>query len=261
LQLSKNIIFVFLYFCLFILPLSASSYNPHIKNNIIYNVDGNSAFVNLDKTSLYKYKSGTISHLLPSKQDNSEPNRVIVSKAVIDEVYSKYAKIKFQKIHKIKPKILYDISQNPQNGDLFVMASERNLYILIAPNYESYAYITSHYRQARFLPIDLFAMSLKASSHALPSKADFSSFCNLNLVSDVIVALENKLVFVDCNSLKPYKQIAISSISKNPLNPNITTTNFHMPFFTNIQEIKNSIFDFSHVSIDYTKYYKSLLGI
>ena len=259
-KLSKNIIYCILFLCFGLSWLSASSYNPQIKNNIIYNVDGNSAFVNLDKTSLYKYKSGTISHTLKFKQSLGT-NRVIVSKAVIDEVYSKYAKIKFQKIHKIKPKILYDISQNPQNGDLFVMDSERNLHILIAPNYESYAYITSHYRQVRFLPIDLFAMSLKASSHALPSKEDFSSFCNLNLVSDVIFALENKLVFVDCNSLKPYKQIAISSISKNPLNPNITTTNFHMPFFTNIQEIKNSIFDFSHVSIDYTKYYKSLLGI
>jgi len=260
LKFSKNIIYCILFVCFALSLLSASSYNPHIKNNIIYNVVNNTAFVNLDKENLYKYKSGTISHSLNFKQ-NLGTNSVIIAKATIYETHLKYAKIRFSPIQKIKPKILYDISQSPQNGDRFTPLSVRNLYILIAPNYDTYAFITNHYTKARFLPIDLFAMNLKSSNQALPTKSDFTSFCVSNSLSDIVFLLQNELVFVDCYSFKPYKSIKLSQISNNAIVLNAVNNKSQMPFFTNVEEIKNSIFDFSYIETNYTKYYKKLLGI
>jgi hypothetical protein len=263
--LAWVVLFIFTFGCI---QLEAASYNSKIKNNIIYNVAGNKAFVNLDKNFNHKYKSGIIVSKIFSSSRNTKKHLAIVSNAVIDKVYKRYAIIKFIKIKKIKAQILFDTSLKAKNGDKFILNSERSLSLLIAPNYESYSYVVKHYPKMRFITIDLFAMYLKSIRKPLPQKEHFISFCDKNLIADIMIVLEGKLLKVDCYSFKQYDSINLQKrhpktrehIQHGALSIKDTNKKQMSPFFTNIINIEKGFFDLKFYDNTYNEHYKMLLN-
>ncbi len=142
-----------------------------------------------------------------------------------------------------KPKLL------PQVGDEVIIGYLYDRAIAIAPNFQLYSQIT------RTLPLDwihpdLFAAELAKTKHPAPTKEDFENFCDKFALAKVVIALKNEAKVLDCYTFTTLKSLPLAGET------NVTK----LPFYTRINKISGSLFDFfgSNEINNYYSYYTKL---
>ena len=141
------------------------------------------------------------------------------------------------------PKIL------PQKGDLVILGYLYHRGAIIAPNYETYDAIQKRY-DLEWVHPDLFAAELAKAHHPAPTKEDFRTFCNKFALARIFVALKDHTDVVDCYSFDVIERLDLPSEGNET----------KLPFYTRIEKIPTSIFDFFSDEVkDYYSYYTKLV--
>jgi hypothetical protein len=141
------------------------------------------------------------------------------------------------------PKIL------PQKGDLVILGYLYHRGAIIAPNYETYDAIQKRY-DLEWVHPDLFATELAKAHPPPPTKEDFRTFCNKFALARIFVALKDHTDVVDCYSFAVIERLDLPSEGNET----------KLPFYTRIEKIPSSIFDFFSDEVkDYYSYYTKLV--
>ncbi len=141
------------------------------------------------------------------------------------------------------PKIL------PQKGDLVIFGYLYNRAAIIAPNYQTYDRIQKSY-DLEWVHPDLFAAELAKARHPAPEKEDFRTFCNKFALARLFVALKDHTDVVDCYSFEVIERLDLPSEGNET----------KLPFYSRIEKIPSSIFDFFGEEVkDYYGYYTQLV--
>ena len=126
-----------------------------------------------------------------------------------------------------------------------------NTAIVISPNSELLQSVQNKYKdKIMFIHSDQFGAYLAIEHIPDPDKDDFKKFCNNRAIGLIFIVLKEKVHIIDAKSfvtLKTYKH-------------NQTITKMTVPFYTRVEDIKESALDFLSSSIkDYMKYYSELI--
>ena len=224
--------------------ISVNAINLKEHKYTIENVEKNKALIH--KGSLIVGQSGIVVH------NFSNDKSIILSKATVISTNKENSIIKFINSDILKQDSLVTTTLKPQNGDDFILNNLYKVSLLIAPNYDAYKGMI-YGLSNNFIDSELFAGYLKINNTPVPKQKDFQDFMNKNNIGTLYIILKNKLYIIDALSFK-----TLISIDIKLKNTNTTT-----PFYTNIKEIKTSMFDWtSDEKIkDYNTYYSKLLGL
>jgi hypothetical protein len=225
-----------------ILCLNANNLNE--QKYTIENVSNNEAKIKIG--SLTIGQSGIIIHNFANNKS------IILTKAVVIASNKDNSTIKFVKSDILKQDSIVTTNLSPQNGDDFILNHLNSVSLLIAPNYDAYNG-AKHSLSNDFIDIELFAAYLKINNIPVPKKEDFQNYMNKNNIGTLYIIIKKKLYILDSLSFK------ILTIINIKLKNQTTAT----PFYTNVQNIKTSTFDwFGEEKIkDYNTYYLNLLGL
>jgi hypothetical protein len=224
--------------------LNINANNLKEQTYTIEQVNKNKAIIN--KGNLTPGQSGIIVHNFANNKS------IILTKAVVISSNKNISKIQFVKGDILKQDSIVTTNLKPKNGDDFILNHLHNISLLIAPNYDAYNG-AKHSLSNNFIDIELFAAYLKINNIPVPKKEDFQKYLNKNNIGTLYVIIKNRLYIVDALSFKTLASLKIK------LKNQTTTT----PFYTNVQEIKTSTFNwFGEQKIkDYNTYYSNLLGL
>ncbi len=138
----------------------------------------------------------------------------------------------------------------PQPGDEVILGYLYDRATIIAPNLTTYQQIANKLNEELLHP-DLFATELSKAKHPAPTYADFKNFCNKYALAKIYLALKDEVAIVDCYSFKKVGSLPLQTSDKS----------IKLPFYSRLDEIESSIFDFfGKKEIDnYYSYYKKLL--
>jgi len=200
----------------------------------------------IHKGSLKIGQSGIIVHNFIANKS------IILTKASVISSDENKSIIKFIDTDILKQDSIVNTNLKPQNGDDFVLNHLYKVSLLIAPNFDAYRGISYAYSN-NFIDSELFAAYLKVNNIPVPNKKDFQDFLNKNNIGTLYIVVDKKLYIIDALTFK------ILQIRNLKLKNTKTT----VPFYTNINEIKTSAFNwFGQEKIeDYNKYYLKLIGI
>lgn len=197
--------------------------------------------------SLVKGQSGIIIH--DFKDDKSS----IIASAIVTSSSANSSTISFEKIDIFNQTAIPTTNSKPTKGDTFILNHLYNTSLLIVPNHNAKVIIQKRYPNNNFIDIDIFAAFLKINDKPVPTKEDIVNFSKHNNIGTLYLQTNDKLHIVDVLSFQVVKTESLV------LDSNKTQS----PFFTNVQDIKTSLFSwFSQENIkDYHKYYTNLIGI
>jgi hypothetical protein len=136
-------------------------------------------------------------------------------------------------------------------GDRAQLAFGYTRSLLIAPDEEIYHRITKSIKTQWIHP-DLFATILSFKGHRTPLKSDFNLMADATSTGLLFIYLDKKIYTLDMKSFK------ILTISDAPLEQK----SVHLPFYTRVQKIDSSWWDFGAGTSkmkNYEKYYYGLL--
>jgi len=191
-------------------------------------------------------QSGIVIHNFASNKS------IIITKASVISSDANKSIIQFIKTDILKQDSIVNTNLKPKNGDDFILNNLYNVSLLIAPNFDAYKGIGYAYSN-NFIDSELFAGYLKVNNIPVPTKDDFQEFMSKNNIGTLYIIIKKKLYIIDSLTFK------ILQVRNLKLKNQKTT----VPFYTNINEIKTSTFNwFGDDKIeDYNKYYLKLIGI
>lgn len=135
-------------------------------------------------------------------------------------------------------------------GDKAVLAFGYNRALLIAPNKQTYLKITHALPSLEWIHPDIFAMLLSTNGHPRPLRSDFTQMCKLSSIGLLYIYLKQKLMTVDCLSMKVL-QISPAPVKKEPA---------QLPFYNRVGKIQSNWFGVgSHRLKAYAPYYLKFL--
>ena len=138
----------------------------------------------------------------------------------------------------------------PEIGDKVTLNFLYERALIVAPNYDVYKEVTTHFKDMQWVHPDLVAMYLAKEYRPNPDREIFQSVCALNSTSLIFFALDNSGYFVDCNNFKTVKEIKTGQAKK-----------VQVPFYTRISEINTHWLVWSGKDItNYNSYYRRLIG-
>jgi hypothetical protein len=228
--------------------------NLSYQRAILSDVTSNTAKIAIG--DLKKGQSGIVVH---NTMDNKS---IIVSLGEVVSSSTNSSILKLTKKDMISQNAIPTTKLKPQNGDLFVLNHLYGTSLLIAPNMKAKKIVKKSFFKQNFLSEDFFASYLKLHETPSPSKEIIQGFCNSQQIGTVFIVIKDTLYIVDANSFKV--------IDSQELTIDDSTTK--LPFYTRIENIKGSFFDFD-LEIDlfgfnnkkkltnYNKYYSNLLGL
>jgi len=223
-------------------------------------------------------QSGIIEHTY------KDGNQIIVSSAYVMESGSKSSKIKFIPFLDLKQNAIPTSNRIVENGDKFLLNYLYDFSLLIAPNNESFKLVRKKFRSNAFLHSDVFGSYLKFIYRPLPTKEIIQDFALSQNMGTVFIVLESNLYILDTRTFTILDKRSINYLQGDT----------QMPFYTRVEGIKNSVFTQDYTkwldlakkylgddtrsedeiiygdlstdkvkdpSIDYTQYYKKLLGL
>lgn len=209
----------------------------------LLNVDDIYAYVKDDK-EIKLHSSGVVIH----KFDNSKS---IIARASVISKENGMAKLEFSVFSALSQDALPLPNVLPQVGDEVILNFLYDRAVVIAPNEEIYNEIINDFPQIYFTHVDILGAQLIRTSVLAPKRSDFRKFCADNSIGILVIALEDKAHFVDCqdfNTLYEYKIQKSSSVQ--------------VPFYSRIGGYSSSFFDFNSQEIgNYYKYYNALIDL
>jgi hypothetical protein len=213
----------------------------------IENIQDNKSTINVG--NLIVGQSGIVVHIY----DNDK--RLIVSNAKVISSNSNTSVVEFFKFDDLKQDALPTSKREVEIGDVLVLNYMYNSSLLITPTQDSFQSVRDNFKLNNFIHSDIFAAKLKVNNKPYPTKEDFQSFAIEQNLGTIFFALNNKVYIVDTKTftiLDSYSFAYENSEGK-------------MPFYTRVEEIEESILDFSFFSdkkeLNYDEYYKRILGL
>lgn len=200
-------------------------------------------------------QAGIVVHIY----DNDK--RLIVANAKVISSNPTSSIVEFFPFDDLKQDAIPTTKRVVENGDVIVLNYMYNQSLLITPSYDIYQAIRSNFRQNNFMHPDILASQLKINNQPFPTKEDFQKFAIEQNLGTIFFVVDSKVYIVDT------KTFTILNIYSFPF----ITEEKQMPFYTRVENIEASNFDFSSVSIpfiyegkkalSYDDYYKQLLGL
>ncbi len=223
-------------------------------------------------------QSGIIEHTY------KDGNQIIVSSAYVMESNKSTSKIKFIPFLDLKQNAIPTSNRTVENGDKFLLNYLYDFSLLITPNNASFKLVRKKFRDNAFLHSDVFGAYLKFIYRPLPTKEIIQDFALSQNMGTVFIVLESNLYVVDTRTF--------TILDKRPLK--YISGEKQMPFYTRVEEIKTSLLTEDYTKwielakkylgddprtedeiiygdlatdkvkdpkLDYTQYYKKLLGV
>ncbi len=223
-------------------------------------------------------QSGIIEHTY------EDGNQIIVSSAYVIESNQSTSKIKFIPFLDLKQNAIPTSNRTVENGDKFLLNYLYDFSLLITPNNESFKLVRKKFRNNAFLHSDVFGSYLKFIYRPLPTKEIIQDFALSQNMGTVFIVLESNLYVLDTRTFTILDKRALKYVEGEK----------QMPFYTRVEGIKHSIFTEDYTKwirlakkylgddkrsedeiiygdlstektkdpkLDYTQYYKKLLGV
>ena len=213
----------------------------------IENIDDNKSTINIG--NLIIGQTGIVVHIY----DNDK--RLIVSNAKVISSNSNSSIVEFFKFDDLKQDALPTTKRMVEKGDVLVLNYMYNSSLLIAPTLDSFQTVRENFKLNNFLHSDIFAAKLKVDNNPYPTKEDIQKFAIQQNLGTIFFVLDNKIFIVDTKTFTVLQTYAYAYESNEK----------QKPFYTRVEEIEESIFDFSFFSdkksLSYDDYYKRILGI
>lgn len=184
------------------------------------------------------------------KQDKN--NQIyIAAKVILKEKNGEFANLEVLPFKELGQDAFPSLNLPIEKGDVVLMNYLYNRSLIVAPTLEAFRVSSERFEDIDFVHPDLVAAYLSRHFSPEPSKKDFQKNCATNATGLIYFVLDKQAVFVDCNSFKVLKSFESSEINE-----------FQAPFYSNVKEVKELLFDFFNSEIkNYDKYYKKLLGL
>lgn len=242
-------------------------------------VTSETAIINIGNLKIGQ--SGIIEHTY------KDGKKIIVSSAYVIDSNSNTSKVKFIPFLDLKQNAIPTSNRKVENGDKFLLNYLYDFSLLIAPNNASFKQVRKSFRNNTFLHSDVFAAYLKFIYRPLPTKEIIQDYALAQNMGTLFFVLESNLYVVDTRTF--------AILDKRPLK--YVSDEKQMPFYTRVEGIKDSLLtkdfiqDYSkwlelakkYISetrtedeiiygdlatdkskdpkLDYTEYYKKLLGV
>lgn len=175
----------------------------------------------------------------------------IAAKVILKEKSGEFANLDILPYKEIGQNAFPSLNLPIEQNDVVLMNYLYNRALIVAPTQEAFKAASDKFEDIDFVHPDLVAAYLGRNFSPEPSKKDFQKNCKTNAAGLVYFILDKEAFFVDCNSFEIIKSLPSDEIG-----------DFQAPFYSNVKEIKELIFDFFHGKIkNYDKYYKKLLGL
>ncbi|MGM0519637.1 MAG: plasminogen-binding N-terminal domain-containing protein [Campylobacterota bacterium] len=204
----------------------------------IDNLNGNKT--QLDVGNLIVGQTGVVIHIIDKNK------RLIVANAQVVSSNSEKSIIKFSDFGDLGQDAIPTSNRKVEKGDIIALNYMYKSSLLIAPNQEAFKIVRNVFKYNNFLHSDLFAAQLKINSKALPTKESIQTFTKKQNIRTVFVVLKNKVYVLDAKNLNVLTSYNID----------FNYSNSQMPFYTRVEDIKGSSFDFD-LSLDNFKEYLS----
>jgi hypothetical protein len=213
----------------------------------IENIQDNKSTINVG--NLIVGQSGIVVHIY----DNDK--RLIVSNAKVISSNSNTSVVEFFKFDDLKQDALPTSKREVEIGDVLVLNYMYNSSLLITPTQDSFQSVRDNFKLNNFIHSDIFAAKLKVNNKPYPTKEDFQSFAIEQNLGTIFFALNNKVYIVDTKTFTILDSYSFA----------YENSEIKMPFYTRVEEIEESILDFSFFSdkkeLNYDEYYKRILGL
>ncbi|MCX2682539.1 plasminogen-binding N-terminal domain-containing protein [Campylobacter sp. MIT 21-1685] len=219
-----------------------ADFNSQVYKTQLLEVDDIYAYIQ-DSPQIRLYSSGVV-------VQSFENSKSIVARVRVIAKEDNRAKLELSVFSDLEQKALPVPNILPKQGDEVVLNFLYDRALVIAPNEQSYHYITSAFKQIYFTHVDIFNAQLIRTSVSAPKRSDFRKFCADNALGIVVFALDTKAFFVDCQNFDVLDEVSI------PL-----STGAVLPFYSRIDGYKKFFLDFNSNEVtDYYKYYTTLIA-
>lgn len=196
-------------------------------------------------------QSGIIVHIFGNDK------KMIVSNAKVVSSNNSNSIVEFFDFDDLRQEAIPTSNRKAEAGDVLVLNYMYNSSLLIAPNQSSFQSARDSFKTNNFIHSDIFAAKLKVNNNPYPTKEDIQQFAIEQNLGTIFLVLDKKIFVIDTKTFTVLQKYTF----------NYETNEMQMPFYTRVEEIESSIFDFTipfigkQRSDDYEVYYKRILGI
>jgi hypothetical protein len=199
----------------------------------------------VSKANLKVGSSGIIIH----NYDNN--HHTILANVIVLKSDDKSSILEFEDFNSYNQDSIPKTNLKVTKEDKVILNYLYNSAIVIAPNSELLQSVQNKYKDnIMFIHSDQFGAYLAVEHTPKPEIDDFKKFCNDRAIGLIFFVLKENVHIVDAKSFKTIKSYK----------HNQTITKTAVPFYTRVEDIKESALDFLSSPIkDYMKYYSELL--
>ncbi|BAK74221.1 plasminogen-binding N-terminal domain-containing protein [Arcobacter sp. L] len=213
----------------------------------ITNLQDNKSTINIG--NLIVGQTGIVVHIY----DNDK--RQIISNAKVISSNANSSVVEFFSFDDLLQEALPTSNRQVSINDVLVLNYMYNSSLLIAPSLDSFQAVRSNFKSNNFIHSDIFAAKLKVENKPFPTKEDIQNFAISQNLGTIFFVLDNKVFIVDTKTFTILATYAFAYENGEK----------QMPFYTRVEEIEGSIFDFSffssNESLTYDEYYEKVLGL
>lgn len=213
----------------------------------ITNLQDNKSTINIG--NLIVGQTGIVVHIY----DNDK--RQIISNAKVISSNANSSVVEFFSFDDLLQEALPTSNRQVSINDVLVLNYMYNSSLLIAPSLDSFQAVRSNFKSNNFIHSDIFAAKLKVENKPFPTKEDIQNFAISQNLGTIFFVLDNKVFIVDTKTFTILATYAFAYENAEK----------QMPFYTRVEEIEGSIFDFSffssNESLTYDEYYEKVLGL
>jgi hypothetical protein len=213
----------------------------------ITNLQDNKSTINIG--NLIVGQTGIVVHIY----DNDK--RQIISNAKVISSNANSSVVEFFPFDDLLQEALPTSNRQVSINDVLVLNYMYNSSLLIAPSLDSFQAVRSNFKSNNFIHSDIFAAKLKVENKPFPTKEDIQNFAISQNLGTIFFVLDNKVFIVDTKTFTILATYAFAYENAEK----------QMPFYTRVEEIEGSIFDFSffssNESLTYDEYYEKVLGL
>jgi len=213
----------------------------------ITNLQDNKSTINIG--NLIVGQTGIVVHIY----DNDK--RQIISNAKVISSNANSSVVEFFPFDDLLQEALPTSNRQVSINDVLVLNYMYNSSLLIAPSLDSFQAVRSNFKSNNFIHSDIFAAKLKVENKPFPTKEDIQNFAISQNLGTIFFVLDNKVFIVDTKTFTILATYAFAYENGEK----------QMPFYTRVEEIEGSIFDFSffssNESLTYDEYYEKVLGL
>ena len=217
----------------------------------ITNIENNKSVIPMG--NLIIGQTGIIIHIF----DNDK--RLIVSNAKVISSDSNSSVVEFCGFNDLKQDAIPTSNRVVANNDILILNYMYNSSLLITPTLDAFQNVRDNFKLNNFVHSDIFAAKLKVDHIPYPTKQDIQKFAIEQNLGTIFMVIENKVFIIDTKTFTILASYAVNYENNAEVK---------MPFYTRVEEIEDTIFNWSFFdffsgkkNLSYNDYYKRILGI